>query len=60
MSSRVSVRVSVRMSGRVSGRVSVGMSGRASVRDWREQFARASNGQTAPDFPFGFVQVSGV
>ena len=29
----------------------------ALIKDWRQKFAAASNGQTDPMFPFGFVQV---
>uniref|UniRef100_A0A3Q2NVG8 Sialic acid acetylesterase n=1 Tax=Fundulus heteroclitus TaxID=8078 RepID=A0A3Q2NVG8_FUNHE len=30
----------------------------AMINDWRMAFHRGSGGQTAPDFPFGFVQLS--
>ena len=30
----------------------------AMIDDWRSSFHEASGGQTALDFPFGFVQVS--
>jgi len=29
----------------------------AMIDDWRMAFHEGSGGQTAPDFPFGFVQV---
>lgn len=29
----------------------------AMIEDWRMAFHEGSGGQTAPDFPFGFVQV---